>query len=245
MPSHIKELPGAPPPAPTIWAVPFGRAARGEAVELLSPREQRQVAAVATLVQAPRNRLLCEEGQPALSIFNLVEGVVESCLPQPDGRRQVLAFLFAHDLFGLSENGRYTSTVRTVTPVRAWRIPLDALEVLLRRDPTFEFHLLCKFHHDLRMAQRQMAALWHKSASSRLARFLILLARQMHPGTRHPDALELPMRRQDIADFLGLSAESVSRATRELSDAGVLRAESPRRIEVLDWRRLARHAGMI
>lgn len=241
MSSDVEEA----PPAPSIWAVPYGNNGSGDAMELLSAREKRQVAAVATVVRARRNQLLYEEGHSAGYVYNLVEGVAESCLLLPDGGRQVLAFLFAHDLFGLSENGRYISTVRAVTPLTAWRIPLDALEVLLRRDPTFEFHLLCKFHHDLRMAQRQMAALWHKSASVRLARFLILLARQMHPGTRRPGSLELPMRRQDIADFLGLTAESVSRATRELTATGVVRVASARRIDVLDWRGLTHHAGVI
>lgn len=231
-------------PAPTMWAVPFAPSARADAVELLSPREQRDLAAIANPVQAPRGRVLCEEGQPATHIYNLVEGVAESCLITPEGGRQVLAFLFAHDLCGLSENGRYTSSVRAVTTLRAWRIPLAGLETLLRRDPTFEFHVLCKLHHDLRMAQRNMAALWHKSAASRLARFLMLLARQMHPGTRRPAVLDLPMRRQDIADFLGLTVESVSRATGELAEAQIIRVDQRRQITVLDWRRLAQQAGV-
>ncbi|MFI5353938.1 MAG: hypothetical protein ACHQZS_13380, partial [Candidatus Binatales bacterium] len=74
MPPKAKASPAVPPP-PSIWAVPFGKSARGDAVELLGAAEQRRVAEIATLVRAPRDAMLCEEGIPADHVFNLVGGV--------------------------------------------------------------------------------------------------------------------------------------------------------------------------
>jgi CRP/FNR family transcriptional regulator, anaerobic regulatory protein len=170
--------------------------------------------------------------------------VVESYRLLRNGERQVLAFLFAHDLFGLSENGRYVASVRAVTPALAYRIPIEPLRTLLQHDPTLEFHLLCKLCHELRAAQHHMMALWHKDAANRLALFLVLLARQMHPEHTTPHEILLPVRHRDIADFLGLSTETVSRTMRELSNAGLIDRVEPRRIRVLDWRRLKQRAGM-
>jgi CRP-like cAMP-binding protein len=243
MQSKRVATPDALPP-PSIWAIPFGRSARGEAVELLSPPEQRQLAEIASLVQTPRDTVLCEEGDAAEYVYNLVDGVVESYRLLQSGERQVLAFLFAHDLFGLSENGRYVASVRAVTPALAYRIPVEPLRTLLRHDPTLEFHLLCKLCHELRAAQHHMMALWHKDAANRLALFLVLFASQMNPEHTTPREILLPVRHRDIADFLGLSIETVSRTMHQLTGAGLIERPEPRRIRVLDWRGLKQRAGM-
>jgi CRP/FNR family transcriptional regulator len=192
MQSKTAATPDAPP-LPSIWAIPFGRSARGEVVELLTPPEQRQLAGIATLMRTARGAVMCEEGEPAEHVYNLIDGVVESYRLLRNGERQVLAFLFAHDLFGLSENGYYVASVRAVTPTLAYRIPIAPLRMLLQHDPTLEFHLICKLCHELRAAQHHMMALWHKDAANRLALFLVVFARQMHPEHATPQEILLPV----------------------------------------------------
>src|SRR6185436_3020398 len=129
---------------------------------------------------------------------------------------RITAFLFVKDVFGLAERGRYINTVQAMTPSMCYRIPLEQLTVVLKADAELQFQFLCKAVHEVRSLQYRTIILGRRSAPGRIAMFLVTL---MHRLQLDGSVIELPMSRSDIAGYLGLTLESVSRAGRKLIDA--------------------------
>src|SRR5262249_30761674 len=155
------------------------------------------------------------------------------------------AFLFPGDVFGLAENGRYVNTTQTVTRAMLYRIPLDALKDLLRRDPDLQFRFLCKVTHQLREAQRHTINVSRRTALGKVAMFLKMLERDGQWRGDHvsPRSLTVPMTRVDIADYLGLSPEAVSRVTSRLVRRGILAFPDRHRVCILNPTELDRLAA--
>ena len=127
-------------------------------------------------------------------------------------------------------------------PTVCYRLPLSSLVAMLLQDAHLNFNFLMKVAHELRELQQRMILVGRRSARGRLATFLTLMeASPLSP--RIPGTIHLPMSRTDIANYLGLSLESVSRATRELSDAGIVKFTGPHLVRVLDQRKLDRLAA--
>ena len=167
-----KETGGRHPRGPSISAVPFRHSGTGLATPLLSEAERGRLALIATVVHFGTGDVLFMQGDELTSIYNISHGVARTYSSASDGRRTLLAFLFAEDLLGLAENGRYVVTAEAVTPVTAYRLPVAALERLLRQDPELEIHFLCKVCHELREAQRHAILLARKDAGGKVALFL-------------------------------------------------------------------------
>lgn len=223
---------------PSIFAAPFQKGGDGSAVELLSVAEQEALIAVSQLVSVRRHTLLYTEGSEARFVYNVVSGVAQTYQLLPNGDRHVTAFLFARDLLGLSVDGRYVATARSLTPIVAYRIPVEALEAILERDPRLDIGLLCKLCHELRASQYHTMTLSKHEASARVASFVLWLERVHVDPTCLGGELTLPMSRQDMADYIGLSVESVSRALHFLEAEGAVRRKGPRSIVLLDAAKL-------
>jgi CRP-like cAMP-binding protein len=163
--------------------------------------------------------VLYREDTAATSVFINAEGIVKTFKDLPSGRRLVTAFLYPADVFGLAENGLYVRTAQAITHAMLYRIKTEVLLEMLKHDAELQFQFLCKVTHALRESQRQTIAVGRRDAIGRLAMFIKQLQRHHH--SRKPD-IEMPMSRSDIASYLGLSLESVSRATRTLERRGVL-----------------------
>lgn len=223
---------------PSISAIPFRHDGTGLTAPLLSAAERGRLALIATVAHFERGRVIFQENDPLTCIYNIAHGVVRTCHVSVEGRRTVTAFLFAEDLVGLAENGRYTSTAEAATPVTAFHLPIAALEELLRRDPELELHFLCKVCHELREAQRHAILLSRRDAAGRIALFLHLLSGQL--PERADGTIGIPMTRADVADYTGLSVEAVSRTLRHLERIGVLGFHGPQRVEIVDRARFDR-----
>lgn len=152
-----------------------------------------------------------------------------------DGRRQVTGFLFAGDFLGLIHNEAYAYSAEALAPTKLCRFPRRKLEALLDEMPNLEQRLLVMASHELAAAQDQMMLLGRKSARERVVSFILMLsnsaarrgaARRGRPG----DPVLLPMSRSDIADYLGLTVETVSRTFTRLKKQGL--------IELLDEKRI-------
>jgi CRP-like cAMP-binding protein len=193
---------------------------------------------VASRLNLPARTKLFEEGGAATSIWILAAGVVKAFRELPSGRRQIMGFLFAGDLLGLAENGKYVNTAQAVTSVTTYRIATDVLTDILRRDGELEFHFLCKVAHELRQLQRRAIVVGRRRATARLAMLLEMLARNqglvLEPGA----TIRLPMSRTEIADYLNLTPEAVSRAITEMSRDGIAVPVDRRSIRVADSDRL-------
>jgi CRP-like cAMP-binding protein len=238
--------PVAPPPqlGPAINAIPFlkGTATR---TQLLTDRQREELMRIGTRLRLPSRMVIYREEVPADWVFVVVEGVVKSYKDLPSGKRVVGAFLFPRDLFGLAENGKYVATAQAITRVTLYRLPVDALTELLMHDPGLQFQFLAKVTHELRDSQRRAILINRRDAVGRLAMFLTLM-RQHAPREAEGDLdVPLPMSRSDIANFLGLSLESVSRAAAELERRGIVKFEGRNLARIVDSARLARLSAAV
>lgn len=225
---------------PAISAVPFRHHGTGLATPLLSKEQRGRLSLIASLAHFDRGATIVRQSEPACCIYNIVDGVAKAVTVLPDGEQCGQAFLFADDLLGLAEDGRYLNTATALTPVTAYRLPLPALERLLRGDPDLQLHFLCKVCHELREAQRHAIALGRNDARVRLALFLQFL--EEHGRSRGCDdpCIRFPMRRADIADYVGLTIETVSRTLHRLQKAGLIRLRDQHTVEITDRAKFAK-----
>jgi CRP/FNR family transcriptional regulator, anaerobic regulatory protein len=153
----------------------------------------------------------------------------------------VSAFLFQRDLFGLAENGRYLNCAQAITRVVVYRLPIKELRVLLKHDADLQFQFLSKITHELRQAQRRAVLLNRRDAAGRLAMFIEgMSGTTVEQAARIHDDVVLPMTRSDIAAFLGLSLESVSRASAELERRGMVKFSGRHAVRILDHPRFSK-----
>jgi len=160
---------------------------------------------------------------PALHVFNITSGSVRVYKLLADGRRQIVGFLFAGDFLGLATGDNYVFSAEAIEPVTACRFRKADYRTLIRETPALETALLDRASHELAAAQNQMLLLGRKTALERVSTFLMELpghdpARQGQDGRVH-----LPMTRAEIADYLGLTIETVSRVFTRLKTQGVIR----------------------
>lgn len=231
-------------PFPSLRGLRLSATDTATSSELLTARQRRQLGAIATLVRLPARRTLFRENAPATAIFACTEGVVKAFKELPSGKRRVAAFLFPGDLCGLAENGRYVNTTRTVTPAVFHRIRIDDLTSVLKGDAELQFHVLCKVTHELRKSQRHAIVLGRREALGRLAMFLLMLEERAPRGPRL-SLIPMPMSRTDIADYLALSLEAVSRATADLKRRGIVEFPDRNTAKVLDRDALNRLAAAL
>ncbi len=177
------------------------------------------------------------EGEDADYVYQIVAGAARTHKLLPDGRRQINAFHLPGDMFGL-ENGathRFTAEAIVDTKVRVTgRRSLLGATAGREEGAT---NLIGLITRNLQHAETHMLLLGRKTALERVAAFLL----EMDERLAHPDALVLPMNRRDIADYLGLTVETVSRALSNLRDEKILQfdGKTQRKIVSLDRRRLA------
>jgi len=210
---------------------------------LLSSRQRSQIASIAASFQYPSGKLIYREGSNAHSVFIIGSGIVKSFRDLPSGKRRVMTFLFADDVFGLAQSGHYVYSVQTITPVTLYRMRVATLADALRGDADLAFQFLCKVTHELRGALRHTVLVTRRDALGRVTMFLRLLEQNSPPGK--DSRIEVPMSRLDAANYLGLSLEAVSRALSELERSGIIAFEGRRSVRVLDRARFEKIAAAL
>lgn len=161
------------------------------------------------------------EGDPRTAIYRVEQGCLKLYRTLIDGQRQVVGFARAGDLLGLESTGEYLNTAEAVTPVRVTAIPVAQVAALCRRDGDFAEDLLEQVGRQLAAAQSQIATIGAQSADQRVANFLLSMSDHDENGE-----IDLPMRRGDIAEFLGLRIETVSRKFSEFQRRGWIKLTS-------------------
>ena len=169
------------------------------------------------------------EDDPAFYVYKLVSGVVICFKSLEAGRRSIDAFRFAEDVFGFDgdENRQFSAVAVSKVSVRVARRDAAFLTAAADRDAGQE--LLAATSQELQRAQRR-ALLLTMNARQRIASFLLDMSERLG----QPDNLELPMTRQDIADYLGLTIETVSRTFAQLDKARVIGSHASRHVALLD-----------
>ena len=207
---------------------------------LLTPKQRSRLESIASALKYTcRDQIVYHQGQVADALYFLDLGMVElTTYQKSDGDRHIVAFLYPGDLFGLSEDGRYLNTVRTLAPTKLYRLPLDDLQRLLVQDARLQLLFLAKAAQELRKAQRQKIVLGQRDPCRRLASFLLEFLRSNQYYDPETRIVSLPMNRRDIADYLALTHESVSRALAKLETEGMVQRQSPRLVRLKDMRAL-------
>jgi CRP-like cAMP-binding protein len=223
---------------PSISAIPFQEASGGKITRLLSERERALLAQISVTARFGRGDTIYHAGDPAAFIYNISSGVARTYRTLPNGTRALIKFFFPDDLLGLAEEGAYVNTAEAVTAMTAYRLPVSALENLLRRDAALEWHLLVKLCHDLREEQRHAIILKQQGALARLALFLQMLDRSREARDGGSGEIYLPMSRTDIADYIGFSLAVVSRSFRTLAAHHLISFRDRRHLLIID------HAGL-
>jgi len=172
------------------------------------------IMAITSLQKKAAGETIFWEGDAADSVFEVVKGTLRLHKLLPDGRRQVTGFLGAGHLVGLAPEGTWVYTAEAITEVTLCRYRRSAFERLIDTVPGFARRVLTVTSHELRVAQDQMLLLGRKTASERVASFLLLMADQQ--GGEDATEIGIPMGRTDIADYLGLTVETVCRTLTQL-----------------------------
>jgi CRP/FNR family transcriptional regulator len=219
---------------PWLRAMPFLKSDADRPVVLLTDRQREALTTIGTRVRLPARMPVYRQESAAHWIFVVTEGVVKSYRDLPSGRRTVCAFLFARDLFGLAAHGRYLNSAQTITHVTLYRLPLTELIVLLKRDSDIQFQFLMKVTHELRESQRRALIINRRDAVGRLAMFVALMEAHVEGDTGIVREVPLPMTRSDIAAYLGLSLETVSRAAAALERRQFVIFDRPHSARILD-----------
>ena len=188
----------------------------------LEPAELDELDRLSQVRSFPARTMLFDQDAPADSVFNLTEGMVRLCKSLPDGRRQIVGFALPGDFLGLALMARYGVAAEAVTQVRVCRFARPAFLAYLDGKP----HLLRRLHefagHELSLAQDQMLLLGRKTAEEKVAAFLLNLQTRYARVGAASVTIPLPMSRQDIADYLGLTIETVSRTLTRLAREKVI-----------------------
>lgn len=162
------------------------------------------------------------EGDPIVHYFRILSGTVRLYKAVVDGRRQIIDFLGPQECFGLTGLDHHACSVEAITDVTMIRYPRQRLESAIEAKPDLGRQLLRLACTELNRAQQRMLLLGRKSAEERVASFLLDLAERRRDHDQDPTFLHLAMSRQDIADHLGLTIETVSRIFTRFRRAGLI-----------------------
>ncbi|MEM8650689.1 MAG: helix-turn-helix domain-containing protein [Pseudomonadota bacterium] len=173
-------------------------------------------------------------GDEAEFVYEVIEGVVKSSKVLMDGRRQIINFCYPGEMIGLSHDSIYHCDCEAVSKVRARIYRKNAFMTDLDQDPQFCARLLRNAAAEINGMQDHFLMLGRKTAMEKIASFLVaIMSRQVR---REDGAIvfELPMKRSEIADFLGVTIETVSRNLTKLRKLGVIELLSTHCFEVSD-----------
>jgi CRP/FNR family transcriptional regulator len=192
-------------------------------------------------------QVIASTGDELTLVGSLVEGVAQISTLLPDGRRQMVGLLFPSDFVGRPGRSRIDHDVVAVTPVTLCMFRKSDFERLLRDNPSIERRLLDMTLDELDAARDWMLLLGRKTARERVASLVLMMARREAALLQRPPQVgqRVPLRlsRQEIADYLGLTIETVSRQFGALRTDGLLAITDARSVEIRDLAGLHRAAG--
>ena len=182
-----------------------------------------------------RNAEIYGEGEAADYIYRVITGAVRTYKVLADGRRQVGGFYLPGDMFGVEPGDEHTFSAEAIAASKVLVMKRSAVLALAERDSEVARQLWTLTGRELGRVQDHILLLI-KSAQERVAAFLLEMAERVSSG----NAVDLPMSRQDIADYLGLTIETVSRTLTHLESAATIEVPTSRRIVLRNRAALSR-----
>jgi CRP-like cAMP-binding protein len=169
------------------------------------------------------------EGEPAKFVYRVVDGAVRLLRTTPDGRRQVIGFACPGDWLALGTGSTYAHTAEALVDCRLKPMSRSDVDRRMREDRGFVQEMMDVSAETLRQAEELLILLGQRSALEKVASFILSFGRRMSEDLAE---IRLPMDRTDIADYLGLTIETVSRKFTQLKTIGVIALPSPSCVHV-------------
>ena len=213
-------------------------------LSVCSALDDRQLGVLEALGQEVTLRsrsVLLMQGHPAEAVFNVTAGVVRLYRLFPDGRCQVVGFALPGDFLGLPPDESYGFSADAVGAVAVCRFSRRAFSRLVDGNPALLRRVYESAARQVDLARDHMMLLGRSTAEAKVASFLLDLRGRWTPIHGGSAIVPLPMRRQDIGDFLGLSIATVSRTLNRFAREGLLQIV-PKAVGILDFTRLAQIA---
>jgi CRP/FNR family transcriptional regulator len=187
---------------------------------------------------------LAGEKMPVEAYATVISGVVKLTKTLEDGRQQIVGLQFAPDFLGRLHANENGVSAEAASDVHLCRVPKAAMERLVKSTPALAERLMEQTMRELDEARDWMVTLGRKTAAEKVASFLFLIATHLDPeATGENRRFDLPLSRADIADFLGLTIETVSRQMSKLKADGVISIVANRHIEVAKLSKLKACCG--
>ncbi|MGJ8529453.1 Crp/Fnr family transcriptional regulator [Maritalea sp.] len=213
----------------------------------LEPDQLSELAKHTRQVKHESGSELVADSEEVTSYANVMQGVVKLTKMLSDGRQQVIGLQFAPDFLGRPFATQSKMCAEAASDVNLCKIPRRALETMMKKHPELEHRLLMQILKELDSAREWMVTLGRKTAAEKVASFLYLIATNIDPTIDVEEMssanFELPLTRIDIADFLGLTVETVSRQLTKLRKDDVIQIEHNRTFVVPSMERLELRCG--
>ena len=198
-----------------------------------TPHPLQSLDSVAAIRPCHRRQKICRQGQVANTWYCVLSGAALRCVNKIDGRRQIVDLLLPGDFFGLTNDNEYNYTVESAAPstvIAAY--PRKQIESQADSNPQLARELRQITFDRLSRLQEQLMILGRITAPEKVGAFLLTVADRQANGDS--DRVTLPISRYDIADYLAISVETVSRALSELKRRGLIRITRTRIIQIID-----------
>jgi CRP/FNR family transcriptional regulator len=202
----------------------------------------KRLSEIAEVMTLKPGAVLAREGDPAPHVFSITSGSLRVYKLLPDGRRQITGFLFAGDFLGLAIGDDYVFSAEAMEPSTVCRFRKGPFRALVQQSSPLEHMLLNRTMHELAAAQNQMLLLGRKTAIERMAYFLLDLPGHDPARPSAPGHVRLPMKRAEIADYLGLTIETVSRVLTRMKLKGLISTPSASELVIERPDRMRQHA---
>ena len=172
------------------------------------------------------------------SLYNITEGNIKIYQLLSDGRIQIIGFLYPGDFFGSYSKKKYNYSAESIGKTKVCIFKKDLLDAYLEKNMELAKELLNMTSHELMLAQDRIGVLGKLNANERMAKFVINISQQRSRIGWQDNPVSLPMTRQDIADYLGLTLETVSREITKLKTSKLIKVLNSKQIYLLDKARL-------
>jgi len=171
-------------------------------------------------------------------LYNITKGNIKIYKLLNDGRIQIIGFLYPGDFFGSYKKGRFNYSAEAIGDVRLCVFKQEVLDIYLEKNMNLAKELLHMTSHELTLAQDRIGVLGKMNANERVAKFILNISDQRARIGWQDNPISLPMTRQDIADYLGLTLETVSREITRFKTSNLIKVMSSKQIYIIDKEKL-------
>ena len=178
------------------------------------------------------------QNDPSTHLYNITEGNVKIYQLLDDGRIQIIGFLYPGDFFGTYKNNKYNYSAEAIGNLRVCVFDQRILDKYMDQNPILAKELLNQTSYELTLAQDRMTVMGRLNAIEKIAIFFINISNQRKRIGWQSNPISLSMTRQDIADYLGLTIETVSREISKLKASNIIKIISSKQLFINDFEKL-------